>query len=103
MIRSLGVLEANMKRKAGRSALLETRNTEPVELSAVPAPSPRRSKWTEVPAGEATYWKVRCNTCGSEWVKASERNVVLCKMGHHRGSHFGHPMDYSIVPMKRNG
>ena len=57
--------------------------------------------WATAPDAEANYWKVRCNTCGFENVKASKRNVELCRIGHHRSRHYGHPMDYSIVPMKR--
>jgi hypothetical protein len=64
----------------------------------------RKTKWTEVPAEEAataTYFRVRCNICGFETVKLGGRNVTLCRVGHHRGHHFGHAMDYSVVPVKR--
>jgi hypothetical protein len=97
MIRPMGVEMSEMKRKERAGSIPPD---APAKHVATARPA-RRSKWTETTAAAATYWKVKCLTCGAEWVKASPRNVELCKVGHHGKSHYGHPMDYSVVPMRR--
>ena len=65
----------------------------------------RKSVWTELPNQPeyqgANYWKVRCDICREEAIKASPRNVELWKVGHHGKHHFGTPWAFTVIPMKR--
>jgi hypothetical protein len=59
-------------------------------------------KWREVPDAEATYWRVKCDGCGSVVVKASRHNVMLARKGHAKAMHQGVPQSFTVTPLVRD-
>jgi hypothetical protein len=60
------------------------------------------TRWREVPDADATYWRVKCDSCGHVEVKGSPRNVALHRKGHAKAMHKGVPQRFTVTPLVRD-